>query len=53
MKIRNVTSDILVVAGIPAILPQEEREVSKEEWEVLLRNPFIEEIKTKTKAKVK
>lgn len=44
MKVRNKTSDVQSMAGIPTFEANEERVVSEEEGSLILRNPHFEEV---------
>jgi len=53
MKIRNKTNEKVAVTGFPIFEAWEERIVTKEVGQLLLKNPFFEELKTTPKTKAK
>lgn len=41
MKVKNVTDTIQAIPWLPAFLPNETREVSKDEFNHIIKNPFF------------
>ena len=43
MLVWNISDNFQIVSWIPSFNPEEIREVTQEEWELLLRNPNFKE----------
>lgn len=44
MKVKNISKNIQIISWIPCFQIEEIREVEKEIWEILLKNPNFKEI---------